>query len=91
VVLFESSRFVFSHGPLPGGLPYWLRPVLGGAEVVAAILFLLPFTREAGGNLLLVIFTVALFVHLLHGQYDVVVLLVYAMAVMATMGGQSSG
>jgi hypothetical protein len=85
VVLFESCRFVFSHGPIHGGLPQWLRPVIGGAEIVAAIMFLLPFTRKAGGNLLLVVFALAIFIHILHGQYDVGALLVYAAAVAATM------
>lgn len=59
--------------------------MLGGAEVIAAILFLLPFTREAGGNLLLMIFALAVFIHILHGQYGVGALLVYAMAVVVAM------
>jgi hypothetical protein len=85
VVLFESCRFVLSHGPINGGLPLWIRPVLGGGEIIASILFLVPFTRVAGGNLLLVIFAFAIFIHILHGQYDVGALLVYAATVGATM------
>jgi hypothetical protein len=86
VVLFESCRFVLSHGSIQGGMPQWIRPVLGGAEIIAAILFLVPFTRVVGANLLLIIFVVAIFIHILHGQYDVGALLVYAAAVVATMG-----
>lgn len=85
VVLFESCRFVLSHGPIHGGLPQWIRPVLGGPEIIAAILFLLPLTRAVGGNLLLLIFALAAMVHMLHGEYDVGPLLVYAAAVFATM------
>ncbi|MGH9714025.1 MAG: DoxX family protein [Candidatus Acidiferrales bacterium] len=91
VVLFESCRFVLSHGPIHGGLPHWIRPVLGGAEVIAAILFLVPLTRAAGGYLLLIIFAAAVIIHILHGEYDVGPLLVYAMAVLATMNTQKGG
>ena len=86
VVLFESCRFVLSHGPIHGGLPQWVRPVLGVPEIVAAILFLLPLTRAVGGNLLLVIFALAATIHILHGEYNVGPLLVYAAAVLASMG-----
>ncbi len=85
VVLYESCRFVLSHGSIHGGLPLIIRPVLGGAEVLAAILFLVPFTRKAGGYLLLLIFATAVTVHALHGDYEVGALLVYAAAVFATM------
>lgn len=87
VVLVESCRFVLSHGPIHGGLPHWIRPVLGGAEVIAAILFLVPFSRRAGGYLLLIIFAAAIVIHIFHGEYDVGALVVYAMAVLATMSG----
>jgi len=87
VVLFESCRFLLSHGPIHGGLPQWIRPVLGGAEIIAAILFLLPFTRAIGANLLLVIFALAIAIHVLHGDYNVGALLVYAMAALVTTAG----
>ena len=60
VVLIESLLFVFStaraHSFAKSGLPPLIRPVLGGAEVIAAILFLIPLTRMLGGRLLLLIF-----------------------------------
>jgi len=40
-------------------------------------------TSVAGGYLLLVVFFFAAAIHVLHGQYDVGGLLVYAVAVMA--------
>jgi hypothetical protein len=85
VVLFESVRFVLSQGPIHGGLPHWIRPAFGGAEIIAAILFLLPFARVVGGYLLLVIFALAVIIHVLHGEYDVGALAVYAMAVFVAM------
>jgi hypothetical protein len=89
VILLESFQFVFSasaaHFLVKAGLPSWVQPVLGGAEIVAAVLFLVPFTALVGGCLLLVIFALAALVHILHGQYEVGGLLVYAAAVFACL------
>jgi uncharacterized membrane protein YphA (DoxX/SURF4 family) len=89
VVLLESCQFVFSssaaHLLAKAGLPSWLRPVLGGPEIVGAILFLVPVTAAFGSYLLLVIFALAALVHILHGQYDVSTLAVYAAAVLACL------
>jgi uncharacterized membrane protein YphA (DoxX/SURF4 family) len=86
VVLLESFQFVFSnsaaHFLAKAGLPPWIQPVLGGAEIIAAVLFLVPFTALVGSYLLLVIFALAALVHILHGQYEVGGLLVYAVAVL---------
>jgi hypothetical protein len=43
--------------------------VLGGAEILAAMLFLIPPTMTVGGYSLLVIFALATLIHLLHGDY----------------------
>jgi hypothetical protein len=89
VVLLESCLFVFSdsaaHFLAKAGLPFWIRPVLGGAEIIAVILFLVPFTALIGGYLLLVIFVLAALLHILHGQYDVGSLVVYAVAVLVCL------
>jgi hypothetical protein len=89
VVLLESFAFVFStsaaHFLAKAGLPFWIRPVLGGAEIIAAILFLVPFTAAIGGYLLLVVFGFAFLIHVLHGQYEVGGLVVYAAAVLVCM------
>jgi hypothetical protein len=87
VVLIESCLFVFAssglHAVAKAGVSHWIRPVLGGSEIIAAILFLVPATSVAGGYLLLVVFFFAAAIHVLHGQYDVGGLIVYAAAVMA--------
>ncbi|HKN76975.1 MAG TPA: DoxX family protein [Candidatus Acidoferrum sp.] len=89
VVAFESCQFVFSsaaaHFLAKAGLPSWIRPVLGGAEIVAAVLFLVPLTSRIGSYLLLVIFALAALVHVLHGQFEVGGLVVYAAAVFVSM------
>ena len=72
VVILESFLFVFSapaaHFLAKAGLPPWIQPVLGGAEILAAVLFLVPLTIAIGGFLLLVIFAFAVLLHILHGQ-----------------------
>jgi hypothetical protein len=89
VVILESCKFVFSsaaaHFLAEAGLPSWIRPVLGGAEIIAAVLFLTPFATVFGSYLLLVIFGLAALVHLLHGQYEVGGLVVYAVAVLVCL------
>jgi hypothetical protein len=84
VVLLESARFAFSasaaHSLAKAGLPEWIRPVLGGGEMFAAILFLVPYTCLIGGYALIVIFALAVLIHLLHGQFDVAWLAVYGVA-----------
>jgi hypothetical protein len=88
VVTLQSCLFVFSasaaHFLEKAGLPSWIQPVLGGAEILAAVLFLVPLTMAIGGYLLLVIFAFAVLLHILHGQYQVGDLFVYAAAVLVS-------
>ena len=89
VVLCESYQFGFSEAGTRHlqqmGLPPWAAPALGGAEIVAAILFLVPRLGRIGGYSLLVILAVAAILHLLHGQFQIGPLLVYGAAVFACM------
>jgi thiosulfate reductase cytochrome b subunit len=89
VVLVESALFVFSpaaaHFFAKTGLPGWVRPALGVAEMLAAVLFLLPRTVTVGGYSLIVVFGLAAVVHLLHGWFDVGGLLVYAAAALTVI------
>jgi hypothetical protein len=85
VVLWESALFALApaagHPFAKMGLPQWVRPVLGGSEAIAALLFLVPAASEVGGYALLFIFAVAAVIHLLHGQFDIGLLAVYGMGV----------
>lgn len=89
VLIIESLRLAID--PLAGrhfaraGMPLWLRPALAWTEIAAAVLFLVPFTMMLGGYLLLVIFFLAALLHILHGEFDVGVLVVYGMAVLVSM------
>jgi hypothetical protein len=94
VILGESLRFAFSPDAARVfaniGLPNFLHLGLACAEIAAAILFLIPRTMLAGGRLLIVVFMVAITVHLLHGWYDVGNLVIYGAATWAVMAGKSS-
>jgi len=82
VVLIEAGLFVL--GPYAGHdfakthMPQALWLVLGWGEVVAAILFLIPRTAVRGAWLLLIIFVLAIAIHLLHGMPNVGALVIYA-------------
>jgi DoxX-like family len=89
VVLWQSVQFAFGASAMRSfaktGLPQWIRPALGGTEILAAILFLLPAARIVGGYALLAIFLLAAMIHMLHGWYNIGALLVYGMAVLVCM------
>jgi hypothetical protein len=94
VILIESCLFVFSasraHAFAQSGMPHLIRPVLGGAEIIAVLLFLIPPTRTIGGYALLVIFILAALIHILHGQPDIGGLVVYAAAVYTVLAAYKS-
>jgi hypothetical protein len=89
IVALQSAIFAFSAASAQAvariGLPQWIRPALGGTELVAAILFLIPTTILVGGYALLFIFVIAVAIHFLHGQFDVSALAVYTMAVIVCL------
>lgn len=88
VVLWESYQFGFGPGARhlqQMGLPQWIAPALGGTEIVAAILFLVPKLDRIAGYSLLLIFAVAAALHVLHGQFEIGSLLVYGAAVFMCM------
>lgn len=89
VVLLESMHFALSssaaHQFAKTGLPQWIRPALGGSEIIAVLLFLAPAARLVGGYLLLFILVIAVVIHFLHGEFDVGSLMVYVMAVIVCM------
>jgi DoxX-like family len=93
IVLWQSRRFAFEESAMRGfahtGLPPWVRSALGGAEIVAAVLFLLPITTVLGGYALLVVFFLAAVLHVLHGWYNVSALVVYFMAVLVSRAHRS--
>jgi hypothetical protein len=89
VILWEASRLAFGEAGARHfagtGLPKWIRPALAWPEIIAAILFLLPPTMVFGSYALLAVIGIAALVHVLHGQFDVGVLVVYAAAVLVSL------
>jgi hypothetical protein len=59
-----------------------VRLALSGAEIVAALVFLVPVTTLVGGYALLSIFALAIAIHGLHGEFrGVEILVLYGVAV----------
>ena len=89
IVGIESALFAFSASTSRHlanlGFPAWTGAVIGVSELVAALLFLLPISKRAGGYALLAIFAIAIVLHVLHGEYNVGPLAIYAAAVWAVM------
>ena len=94
IVAAESALFAFSASTARHlahmGLPTWIGPALGGIELVAALLFLLPAASRIGGLALLAIFAAAIALHFLHGEYNVGALVVYAAAVWAVLAARQN-
>jgi len=94
VTLEESLRFAFSpeaaHAFAKTGLPNFIRLGLAWAEIAAAILFLVPRATVVGGRFLIVVLGAAIVIHILHGWFDVGVLVVYAAAAWAVVAVKSA-
>jgi len=92
VLLAESVRFAFSASAAVAfaktGLPQVVHLRLAWAEMIAAIIFLIPRTVIIGGWMLILVLAFAIAVHLLRGWYDVGALLVYAGAAWAVISWQ---
>ena len=83
VSLWQSATTVL-HGFGAGSWHHGFAAILRGvavAEIVAALLFLIPATKRVGGWLLLGVFAVAIALHVLHGEWGFGGLVVYATAV----------
>lgn len=79
------------HAPEHSAALVQVRIVLSGAEILAAVLFLIPRCEKAGGFALLAIFALAVVIHALHGDVSgIEVLLVYAAAVFACLAFRGS-
>lgn len=68
----------------------WVRLVLSGSEIIAALLFLVPVTTVVGGYLLLVIFALAIAIHSLHGDFaGLEILVLYGAAVLVGLADRN--
>jgi hypothetical protein len=91
VVLLEACQtFLGAHAGLHSaghaGALVSVRLALSGAEIVAALLFLVPVTTLVGGYALLVIFALAIAIHALHGEFrGLEILVLYGAAVFVSL------
>lgn len=86
VILIEAVLFVIPgarHDFARTHMPDILRQVLGWSEIVGAVLLLIPKTTISGACILLVVFVLAIVIHLLHGIFNVGSLVVYVAAAWA--------
>ena len=87
VILLEayrtfSSALVRLHDAGHAGTMAWVRLGISGPEMMAALLFLIPFTTLVGGYALLGIIALAIAIHGLHGELaGLEILVLYGVAV----------
>lgn len=97
IVLYESYRtfhgaFAVVHSSAPPTHLTWVRLLLSGAEIVAALLFLFSWSSIAGAYFLEGIFAVAIAIHTLHGDFAGLEFLVfYAAAVYVVLVSKKEG
>lgn len=82
VIAFYSALLIYTQLRGHVNAPFL---ALGLAELLAAILFLIPQTMKAGGLALIVIFVAGALLHVLHRDYNVGNLVVYAAAALAVV------
>ena len=76
----------FSHSTHMTAL---IRLILGWGEIAGCILLLIPKTAMRGAWFLFAVFIFAILIHLLHGQYNVGNVVVYAAAALAIALGRA--
>lgn len=85
-ILIQAVYFVLpgaAHEFARTHMPGLVRMVLGWGEIVGSILLLIPQAAIRGAWLLLVVFVIAILLHLLHGMYRIGDLVIYAAAAFA--------
>jgi hypothetical protein len=88
VVFAQAGLLVFSgqaHAVHQLGVDRLVLTALAVAEMLAAALFLIPRTVGIGGVALILVFALAILIHILHGQANVGALVVYGAAAWAVV------
>jgi len=86
VILAEAILFVLpgaGHDFARTHMPDIVRQVLGWGEIIGAVLLLIPRTAVRGAWALVVIFVLAMIIHVLHGMFNVAYLVIYTAAAWA--------
>ncbi len=91
VIFIEAVLFLLpnaAHAFAATHMPGFVRLILAGGEIVGCVLMLIPKTATRGAWVLFAVFVMAILVHLLHGQYGVGNVVIYAAAALAiALGG----
>lgn len=87
VLAFSSAEINFSGQP---GVHHWIRLALAWSEMLGCLVFLLPYTMKYGAALLLIVLTLASLVHILHGDFQIGTLLIFAAAVVVVASQKPS-
>jgi cell division protein FtsW (lipid II flippase) len=93
VVLIEAILFVLpgaAHAFAQAHMPNVIRLILGFGEIGGCILMLNPRTAVRGAWILMVVFVLAIVIHLLHGMYEVGNLAIYTAAAWAVAAGKGA-
>lgn len=91
VILIEAVLFILpsaAHDFARTHMPAFVRMLLGWGEIAGCILLLIPKTAVRGAWLLFAVFVFAILIHLLHGQYNVGNVVIYAAAALAVAIGR---
>lgn len=91
VILIEAVLFILTgaaHDFARTHMPAFVRMLLGWGEIAGCILLLIPKTAIRGAWLLFAVFVFAILIHLLHGQYNVGNVVIYAAAALAVAIGR---
>ena len=86
VIFIEAVLFVLpsaAHDFTRTHMPGFIRLLLGWGEIAGCILLVIPKTAIRGAWLLFAVFIFAILIHLLHGQYNVGNVVIYAAAALA--------
>ena len=81
VLGIRALELLLHHGQAHLGVSPWIVVILAGVEVVAAVLFLVPRTRDGGGYALLAVLLAATSIHVLLREAPSLDFLVYATAI----------
>jgi len=75
VILLEAAFLAFSHAEIHfaghPGILYWIRLALAWTEMLSCFLFLVPRAMKLGSRLLIAVFAVAVFLHVLQGNFQI--------------------
>jgi hypothetical protein len=93
VILIEAILFVTpsaGHDFAKTHMPDTVRQVLGGGEILGAVLLLIPRTAVRGRWILVGVLVLAIVIHILHGTYNVGNLVIYTAAAWAVASGKAA-